>query len=249
MRGLITNTSQLSFDRDRLGNGEVHLTWFLIQFTDDTRTQHGNVSFDTSSTSSSLTLPQQVDPSCALPLVGYHQRGGKSSSTSDHASSGWFRAYFDATGSELNFERGMTNSSTADAGWFVLEFPGCDLDHGDAPATYGNVSHALLDSSIYLGSIAPDDDPSDNSSANADGDDSVGSDDEDGITPPVTAWMTGSSEALSVDIQGTGFLNAWIDWNLDGDFDDAGEQISNEVAVSTGNRQSDNSSPCQCFKR
>ena len=111
--------------------------------------------------------------------------------------------------------------------------PGSDF--GDAPISYGNVSHTVADSpTLYLGTMPPDKDAKDLSSINADGDNNNGTDDEDGITPPALAWVSGSTEKVSVDIHGKGFLNAWIDWNLDGDFDDSGEQISNEMVVSTG---------------
>ncbi|MEE9411593.1 MAG: GEVED domain-containing protein, partial [Methylococcales bacterium] len=108
-------------------------------------------------------------------------------------------------------------------------------DFGDAPASYGVAGHIVPASPIlYLGAVSPDKDTNDLSSTNADGDDTSGTDDEDGVTIPVVAWVTGTTETVSVDIQGSGFLNSWIDWNLDGDFTDAGEQISNEMAVSTG---------------
>ncbi len=108
-------------------------------------------------------------------------------------------------------------------------------DYGDAAASYGDAIHTIPTSPIlYLGSTVPDDESSSQSTVNADGDDNNDTDDEDGITSPSTPWVTNSSESLSVDIMGNGYLNAWIDWNLDGDFTDAGEQISNESPVSTG---------------
>jgi hypothetical protein len=33
----------------------------------------------------------------------------------------------------------------------------------------------------------------------------------------------------------TGYLNAWIDFNADGDWDDVGEQIATDLVVATGN--------------
>ena len=33
----------------------------------------------------------------------------------------------------------------------------------------------------------------------------------------------------------SGFLNAWIDWNQDGDWLDAGEQIATNLAIVAGN--------------
>ncbi len=52
----------------------------------------------------------------------------------------------------------------------------------------------------------------------ADGDDLNNIDDEDGVVfPPLTRGLTAS---ISVTIVGIGYLNAWIDWNGDGDFND-----------------------------
>ncbi|MEQ1828828.1 MAG: Ig-like domain-containing protein, partial [Pirellula sp.] len=62
----------------------------------------------------------------------------------------------------------------------------------------------------------------------------VNADDEDGVrfnglfnaqTPPVQ---------ISVTATGSGFLDAWIDWNADNDFDDSGEQIVRAEPVVSG---------------
>ena len=37
-----------------------------------------------------------------------------------------------------------------------------------------------------------------------------------------------------VSMRGNGFLSLWIDWNRDGDFADAGEQILNNVSRTAG---------------
>jgi uncharacterized repeat protein (TIGR01451 family) len=49
--------------------------------------------------------------------------------------------------------------------------------------------------------------------------------------------IAGQAYTLNVTTVGTGSINAWIDFNRDGDFDDAGEQIATNVA-STGGVQS-----------
>ncbi len=116
---------------------------------------------------------------------------------------------------------GMTQS-------FLLESDLADM--GDAPISYGNPSHAV--SGIRLGTTI-DADASLLNSVNADGDDNNGIDDEDGMT--IRPLPAGLSTTVAVSIQnGSGFLSAWFDWNRDGDFTDAGEQVATDQAVSPG---------------
>ncbi len=73
-------------------------------------------------------------------------------------------------------------------------------------------------------------------------DDTTGSDDEDGVTLPDFA---APSETFNIDVvltkdadtTLTGLqLFAWIDWNRDGDWNDAGEQIINNATAAEGNK-------------
>lgn len=110
-----------------------------------------------------------------------------------------------------------------------------DVDYGDAPASYGDTSHTVTASpSLYLGSSAPDIDASSTPSANADADDTTGSDDEDALTYAVAGLQPSTNDTIDIVVQGTGFLNVWIDWNQDGDFADISEQVSTDLAVSSG---------------
>jgi uncharacterized repeat protein (TIGR01451 family) len=108
-------------------------------------------------------------------------------------------------------------------------------DYGDAPLTYGTAVHEIdvfksggfYTQYIYLGSSV-DPESSYNASALADGDDLNGSDDEDGVTIPSLQQGATVSIPVTVTAQDAsfGYLYAWIDWNADGDFLDAGEQIN-----------------------
>ena len=71
-------------------------------------------------------------------------------------------------------------------------------------------------------------------SPGATGDDTNNTDDEDGVT--LTPLLpVGEITIVPVSIQnGSGFLNAWFDWNADGDFNDAGEQMVTNQAVAAG---------------
>lgn len=70
--------------------------------------------------------------------------------------------------------------------------------------------------------------------ATATGDDANNTDDENGVT--LTPLLpTGETTIVPVDIQNAaGFLSIWFDWNADGDFNDAGEQMITAQAVAVG---------------
>ncbi|WP_169446448.1 GEVED domain-containing protein [Leucothrix mucor] len=104
-------------------------------------------------------------------------------------------------------------------------------DYGDAPDSYGDASHSI-EAGVQLGVIAPDQDAESqnlaNGGAEGTGDDLDGTDDEDGVViPPLTL---GVATVVSATVSGTnGKLQAWIDWNGDGDFADLGEQLLTNV--------------------
>jgi protocatechuate 3,4-dioxygenase beta subunit len=140
----------------------------------------------------------------------------------------------------------ITSSSVADVDFAFLST--VNHDYGDLPSDYGMTTlaqggarHVIPagGSTIWLGS-APDADTNGPTSARADGDDLLGSDDEDGIAPVnPSLWSDGTVGAghggsVTAAVHGSGWLCGWIDWNQDGDFVDAGEFVMNQ-AVSTGN--------------
>ncbi len=77
-------------------------------------------------------------------------------------------------------------------------------------------------------------------SANAQGDDSSGTpDDEDGVT--FSSLLASGTGTASVTVTGTsGEVDGWIDFNADGDFNDQGEQIIFSQAVTNGTTQNFN---------
>jgi uncharacterized repeat protein (TIGR01451 family) len=128
-----------------------------------------------------------------------------------------------AAGSALTPVYGGTTAS------FLLESDNADV--GDAPISYGNPTHTL--SGIRMGA-AIDADASLLNNATATGDDANNTDDEDGVTL-VPLLPIGQTTVVPVSIQnGSGFLSAWFDWNVDGDFNDAGEQMVTAQAVAVG---------------
>ena len=123
-------------------------------------------------------------------------------------------------------------------------------DFGDAPDQYGTLeasngpSHGLTEG-LSIGNIAPDRELNGQPSIDALGDDGSGViglngqsiDDEDGVVL-LEPLGPGASADLAVTLQNeTGspaFLQGWIDFNIDGDFNDPGEQIANNLEVGTG---------------
>ncbi len=115
------------------------------------------------------------------------------------------------------------------------------FDYGDAPAPYptlisqGGAVHGFLQG-FYLGARA-DVEANGVPSANANGDDlNAATDDEDGVIlsnlvpgQGATATVTSSTGTFAA-----GYLQGFIDYNRDGDWNDSGEKIFNDVQLTTG---------------
>ncbi len=125
--------------------------------------------------------------------------------------------------------QGLDSTSAAPDGevedYAVTIQPGL-MDYSDAPITgtsYGGAEH-VIKGGLRLGASVTDE-LADYDSAAADGDV------DDGVTLPV--FVPGATATIDLDVQqasaGQGYLNAWIDWNGDGDFSDAGEQVASNV--------------------
>ncbi|NES42014.1 choice-of-anchor E domain-containing protein [Moorena sp. SIO2C4] len=131
---------------------------------------------------------------------------------------------------------------------FCADVVASDKDFGDAPDTgngtsSGNYNTLLsdngpshdIDGSTYLGSgVTADTDgfgdgTDNNNNATDDTDDGVqiNSASLQGQTLPIS-----DNVRLDITTAGSGVLNAWIDWNADGDFDDSGEQIATNASPS-----------------
>lgn len=131
------------------------------------------------------------------------------------------------------------------------------IDFGDAPDTFGTMlsgdgpRHAVpgyddttKTAPVMLGaSIDIETDGQPSAAADADGAD------EDGVvfnpgegysTPTIMTGMLDPvegpavSNTLRVTASAAGFVSVWVDWNLDGDFLDADEQVANAQAVAAG---------------
>ncbi len=115
-------------------------------------------------------------------------------------------------------------------------------DLGDLPVAYNltrlnddGARHQLANSGQIRLGAGVDDETDGQENAGALGDDTGGSDDEDGITV-AGSWSEGAGGgALRVIVSGGGgYLSGWVDWDDNGNFSDAGDQVMDMVAVGVG---------------
>ncbi len=112
------------------------------------------------------------------------------------------------------------------------------LDLGDAPAPYPTLlsqdgARHLMPSAYWLGPVPPDHEPDGQPHPQALGDDTSGASDEDGVAFGLRL-VRGSNVAYSVQASTSGYLNAWMDFNRNGSWGDAGDQIATDVILSPG---------------
>ncbi|HRX97941.1 MAG TPA: GEVED domain-containing protein [Bacteroidales bacterium] len=130
---------------------------------------------------------------------------------------------------------------------YSVEYPGfvssCEFtitvvaDFGDAPDSYKTLlasdgARHVISNVIYLGNLV-DGEPDGQPSANANGDDLLNLDDEDGVTFN-SPFVGGQQAKITVKASTVGFLNAWLDVNINGTFADAGEQVFTDQALQAG---------------
>ncbi len=130
-------------------------------------------------------------------------------------------------------------------GYYTISGTIFATDAGDAPTSAqsgftGSYPTTLADNGAMHTATGPtlganrDAESDGQPTANADGDDTTGSpDDEDGLVLQ-SNLAPGRSATFVLNVQGvsgTHFVNAWIDFNADGDWSDPGEQIATDFAV------------------
>ncbi len=128
---------------------------------------------------------------------------------------------------EVSIATGATSTqnlmTTSQAIWDFTG--GYSYDFGDAPDSYGAATHLVspgVGSVAHLGILRPDNEPyslhSGVGGIDGAGDDSDGIDDEDGLSV-VPQLMVGDSSSNSTVSCNGGSVVAWIDFNLNGQFD------------------------------
>lgn len=120
----------------------------------------------------------------------------------------------------------------------VSVFAIIDSDYGDAPAPYPTSSADNGARHVATGPILGTDRDLESDGINsllADADDLRNTDDEDGIENfALNNTGTGGGNVTVFVSKENGLLDAWVDFNADGDWDDAGEQIFSAESVAVG---------------
>ena len=114
-------------------------------------------------------------------------------------------------------------------------------DLGDAPfplptlRSQDGARHEFVGTAARFGNTV-DTETEGQPTADADGDDDDTTDDEDGIVFPATIRSGQLAAEVTVDVQNAaGRLDAWVDFNSDGSFDSANEQIFTAHSLNVGN--------------
>ena len=119
--------------------------------------------------------------------------------------------------------------------------PAPNLDYGDAPDTNGryptllasNGARHVVDLGVFLGSLI-DGDPDGQANADATGDNNDGSNDEGGVNFVGRLETFSTMATVEVSVNAIGMLDAWIDFNGDGDWDDVSDRIFADQALVPG---------------
>jgi uncharacterized repeat protein (TIGR01451 family) len=144
---------------------------------------------------------------------------GTSTTIYDPANAGGGTATVETTASSLSLSMQYYGSGGTAAAFGILT----PYDYSDAPLTgtsYGAANHRTV-AGLRMGSAFTNENSAyDSATASADSDDAV----------TLPNLFRGVATSISVPVTGPGRLSAWIDYNDDGDFGDAGEQIASSVS-------------------
>lgn len=165
---------------------------------------------------------------------------------------GWEQIY---PGASAGFEHTVTLVSGQTVSGVNFGNSGTLYDFGDAPSPYPvtlaeNGARAGFKTGLHLGpptvnviagqitGVEADTEADALRDANAQGDDLNGVDDEDGVVFPASGLVAGGTAVLQITASTgnlpAGSLQAWIDWNGDGDWADAGEQVIKDRVMAQG---------------
>ena len=140
----------------------------------------------------------------------------------------------DASGNTSEFSGNVTVVSEAATMFDFGDAPDAADVSGSYPTLLASdgARHAIVENGPFIGTLGPDAEADGQPDADAMGDDNEGVDDEDALELPSNVLIPGDDVRLFLR-QGTvgGVLNAWVDYNRDGDWDDLGEQIVTNLAV------------------
>ena len=121
LRARLTSPTTIVIDRDTNGT-TLDYAWEVVEFTDGTTVQSGNLNYSMFETNLTATLTS-VDSSRTVAFLSGDQRMGRHTYTADdEVGPGYFTTTI-TNSTTLTVEREITGSVGADAAWFVLEFP------------------------------------------------------------------------------------------------------------------------------
>jgi hypothetical protein len=150
------------------------------------------------------------------------------------------KSYTSSQSLETLESRRMMSAAVIGGGHQMQPDPEICLDWGDAPNTYrtnaaANGARHTIRAGFHLGMLI-DAEPNGQPSAGAQGDDLNGIDDEDGVKAPVgfVGFQPGGAAVLKVTASAPGRLDAWIDWNRNGVFDNPGDRIATAAPLAMG---------------
>jgi hypothetical protein len=137
-----------------------------------------------------------------------------------------------------------TSLSTGDTSEFspciVAQQSAAMADFGDAPGAgyrtllIHNGARHLVNPAIRLGALIDAEPDARINPANALGDDEDGLSDEDGVEFLDPLSRGGPHPRIRVNASASGFLNAWIDFDINGDFAGANEHVLRDVPLTAG---------------
>lgn len=113
------------------------------------------------------------------------------------------------------------------------------VDFGDAPNSYDTLlsndgARHRVPSAYWLGPMSPDIEPDGQPNANATGDDLNNTADEDGVSL-VSPLIRGTTATVIVVASTSGVLEAFVDWNADGDWAELGEALPSAIIAAGAN--------------
>lgn len=142
------------------------------------------------------------------------------------------------TGNTVYFAQASPTNSNDGARCANAPVVSTNTDYGDAPDSYGTTlasngaRHLVNYDDYFLGSAV---DSEAEAAVYPTADETTSINDEDGVLFQTTL-VSGLDSQLNVTIGGgaVSYLNAWFDWNRDGDFDDADEHVFTGLPLSPG---------------
>lgn len=129
------------------------------------------------------------------------------------------------------FDYVLSDGGVTDSATVTITIP---ADNSDLPSTYVEALHNVVDDASLGAIVTLDNSPNSNSSADATGDI------DDSLTETLE-FIINTNKTLTLDVAEpngeTYYLQAWIDWNEDDDFDDADEQVAVNETDNDGDEQ------------